>query len=96
MIIFRGDTDRLELMTSARRFTPELLIAVDPLLHLSIFFTQPVPAYILFPGYVAGNTSTTSPLLIIPCPMTMASFIQPVDFYSGPIVILIITSGAIV
>ena len=26
MIIFRGDTDRLELMTAARRFTPELIV----------------------------------------------------------------------
>ena len=25
MIIFRGDTDRLELVTAARRFTPELI-----------------------------------------------------------------------
>ena len=25
MIIFRGDTDKLELMTAARRFTPELI-----------------------------------------------------------------------
>ena len=25
MIIFRGETDRLELMTAARRFTPELI-----------------------------------------------------------------------
>ena len=95
MIIFRGDTDRLELMTSARRFTPELLIAVDPLLHLSIFFTQPVPAYILFPGYVAGNTSTTSTFLIIPCPMTIASFIQPVDLLYRTIVIILITSGLV-
>ena len=78
MIIFRGDTDRLELMTSARRVTPELLISVDPLLHLSIFFTQPVPYGILFPGGVSGNTSTTSPFLIISSTMTMDLVIQTV------------------
>ena len=49
-----------------------------------------------FLGYVSGNTSTTSPLLIIPYPVVMYSVIKLVEFLSVTVLTPAIIWGLVV